>query len=838
MNRAGDRPDVSIIIPVLDKLEFTQQCLDRIWRNTATVAYEIVIVDDEPRTDGTPKPAAPTRASWSRRWSLHTPCTNLGFAKANNAGASPRAEPLRAVPQQRHARHAWLADGDGPRRSNRTGPSASSASSSCFPYTNNIHHTGIIFAAGRRPQHLYPHLDGSLPHVNESVSTRRSPVRACSSRGTLFDECGRFDEGYRNGYEDIDLCLQVDRRGRTVVCCTSALHLPLRPDLEGRTADDDSNAARMLGVGAGSRSNTTSTSRATGEDSAPSRPRRAPVTRASRGRLHLLADDLRRRQRADLGQRRIDPLARAPGASRSSPTARRRCRRPARGARQLLETRRERARAGGIQIKWSHYWPQHLNLELNGRLNLELFVINYLFAQPGRNRGTTGCSASGRTATDKLPLSTFCQDVLGKSACRTTGQVVRPGYSPEVLDVAAPARRARRFRLLTVTNSHDLERYNTLAAARRRIGRRSAPRRRRARRSRTTAPRRATGRFAICRRAGHGARSSTSPSSQHKRELIELYKSCDAFVSAHRGEGYGMKILDALACGLPVITPLFGGPDRLLHADNSLPVAFSLVPIGDCLDTRVPADHQRPAVGRTRRRASLAHADAPGLRRPGRGRRLVRGRAADVAIVSPGTRRRPLLDVVDGGCAQRTQTPSGRGACRPPAERSPYWMGCRVSVIVPTFNRSAKLRRCLEALARQSILPQEFEVIVVDDGSTDGTREALEASPLSVRARVAAGERGPGTARNIGLAQAVANWCSSSATTSIADERLLEAHLEAHADQPDPATAVLGHIDWPPTSPNVGDGLRVRRRDAAVRLHVHPRCPALDIGSSTRATSR
>jgi hypothetical protein len=34
---------------------------------------------------------------------------------------------------------------------------------------------------------------------------------------------------------------------------------------------------------------------------------------------------------------------------------------------------------GGVQIKWSHYWPQHLKLELAGDFNLEFFVINYLF---------------------------------------------------------------------------------------------------------------------------------------------------------------------------------------------------------------------------------------------------------------------------------------------------------------------------------------------------------------------------------------------------------------------------------------------------------------------------
>ena len=42
-----------------------------------------------------------------------------------------------------------------------------------------------------------------------------------------------------------------------------------------------------------------------------------------------------------------------------------------------------------------------------------------------------------------------------------------------------------------------------------------------------------------------------------------------------------------------------------------------------------------------------------------------------------------------------------------------------VSVIIPTYNRPTALRNCLSALARQTLPPRSFEVIVVDDGSRD-----------------------------------------------------------------------------------------------------------------------
>ncbi len=46
-----------------------------------------------------------------------------------------------------------------------------------------------------------------------------------------------------------------------------------------------------------------------------------------------------------------------------------------------------------------------------------------------------------------------------------------------------------------------------------------------------------------------------------------------------------------------------------------------------------------------------------------------------------------------------------------------------ISVIIPTFNRSAMLADTLESFAAQSLPKNRYEVIVVDDGSKDATRE-------------------------------------------------------------------------------------------------------------------
>src|SRR4051794_32738190 len=80
----------------------------------------------------------------------------------------------------------------------------------------------------------------------------------------------------------------------------------------------------------------------------------------------------------------------------------------------------------------------------------------------------------------------------------------------------------------------------------------------------------------------------------------------------------------------------------------------------------------------------------------------------------------------------------------------------RFSIIVPVFNRSASLRRLLQALAAQDFPPDRFEILVCDDGSTEdlaaivrGEAEAASIPMVYLREE----NRGAGPARNLGMDQ-------------------------------------------------------------------------------------
>jgi len=80
-----------------------------------------------------------------------------------------------------------------------------------------------------------------------------------------------------------------------------------------------------------------------------------------------------------------------------------------------------------------------------------------------------------------------------------------------------------------------------------------------------------------------------------------------------------------------------------------------------------------------------------------------------------------------------------------------------ISIVIATYNRAALLAETLESVFAQTF--QGFEVIVVDDGSTDDTRALLERYGGRVKP-VYQDNRGPSAARNAGVARAAAPWIS------------------------------------------------------------------------------
>jgi glycosyltransferase involved in cell wall biosynthesis len=82
-----------------------------------------------------------------------------------------------------------------------------------------------------------------------------------------------------------------------------------------------------------------------------------------------------------------------------------------------------------------------------------------------------------------------------------------------------------------------------------------------------------------------------------------------------------------------------------------------------------------------------------------------------------------------------------------------------VSVVIPAYDRAGSIGRALDSVLAQSF--RDFEVIVVDDGSRDGTPELCEArGDARVRVLRHKSNRGAAAARNTGVRAARGRWCA------------------------------------------------------------------------------
>jgi glycosyltransferase involved in cell wall biosynthesis len=109
------------------------------------------------------------------------------------------------------------------------------------------------------------------------------------------------------------------------------------------------------------------------------------------------------------------------------------------------------------------------------------------------------------------------------------------------------------------------------------------------------------------------------------------------------------------------------------------------------------------------------------------------------------------------------------------------------------------LRQALQALCDQTLDRDRYEVVLVDDGSTDGTRQVAASFNADLPIRYAyQAHAGLASAKNHALALARAPIVVFVDDDDVLAADALEAHHRAHEEHPDPRAAVLGHTGLAP----------------------------------------
>ena len=121
----------------------------------------------------------------------------------------------------------------------------------------------------------------------------------------------------------------------------------------------------------------------------------------------------------------------------------------------------------------------------------------------------------------------------------------------------------------------------------------------------------------------------------------------------------------------------------------------------------------------------------------------------------------------------------------------------KLSVVLATYNRAETLRETLRHLADQDLDPKLFEVIVIDDGSPDHTRDLVAGLGPIVPFQMTYfhhANHGPGYTQNRGIREARGPIVLLMADDIMMARHTLRTHLEVHERNPEETVAVLGKV--------------------------------------------
>lgn len=207
----------SIIIPTYNHYRYTRLCLAKLVE-TVDESVEIIVVDND-SGDGT----ADRVMEFGNLRVIRNP-KNLGFAAACNIGAAhARGQILVFLNNDTIPLAGWLGamleacDAD-----QRVGIVGARL---LYPQTKEIQHAGISFDRSQRAYHRYRLCAAHTANANGLKKVRAVTGACMLVKRRVFELSGGFDETFRNGMEDVDLCLRIlDLGYKTVYCPASVLY--------------------------------------------------------------------------------------------------------------------------------------------------------------------------------------------------------------------------------------------------------------------------------------------------------------------------------------------------------------------------------------------------------------------------------------------------------------------------------------------------------------------------------------------------------------------------------------------------------------------------------------
>ncbi len=216
---SSQRPDVSIVMPVYNKLELTKVCVESIHKVPVAYTFEIIVVDNG-SSDGTGEWLA-EQEGLGRLRRIDNP-KNLGFAQGCNLGAAAAiGRYTLLLNNDMEVLPGWLE----PMVSCLDQDPKVGITGACLIFADQtIQHGGVVMVDF--PEKQPPIMEGNhlsykkpvdLPGARKNHVVQVVTGACLMIRPELYREIGGLNEEYWNGNEDVDLCLRAGEMGWRVV---------------------------------------------------------------------------------------------------------------------------------------------------------------------------------------------------------------------------------------------------------------------------------------------------------------------------------------------------------------------------------------------------------------------------------------------------------------------------------------------------------------------------------------------------------------------------------------------------------------------------------------------
>ncbi|NDC36946.1 MAG: glycosyltransferase, partial [Proteobacteria bacterium] len=779
-------PLVSIIIPYHDTLNLTLECIGSIRANTAC-DYELILVDDA----SCPETVKAIEGVIDHRTQVVRNERRQSFSSNNNAAAKiANGRYLCLLNNDTIVTPGWLESMVAVLE--KAPDIGVLGNRHLFPGRPGLHHCGMAFGPeGGHPLHLHPHTDPNAPAVLVQREVPMVTFACVLIPRTFYNQLGGLDEAYRNGYEDCDFCLRARQAGRQVVYTPASTIYHYGQMTPGRT---DLNTANWKIFESRWESLLDPNQLASIERA--DQAFNAAVTKGTSGKtqdgVHFAVDFSRGnafswatveliRALMNLGEH----VSVEPGSIDGSL-----------GQAETEIVRRAMANRMGTKfhLKWSHYWPEHMRRTLYGDINAEIFCTNYHSPQQPTGGRDLWSRHVQTNLYRKIAVSQSNFDELCRLGVAKEDICWMPlGYTRQIDTLypqAVPHRDRDEVHLLVMTNSHDLERYGTDLLVRA-VGEAFTPADKVVLHIKDYNPIEDSRQIRDwIKKQRYFPRVQWHQTFTSKEELLRLYADMDALIAPFRGEGFGMKIIDALAMGVPVLLPRYGGPADYADPQFIEELPWKEVPVGNAA-----YDAQNYYLREAKWCEVSVDAMRDILKSIPRRREELRQRAHRAVPHIRGTfswdkAAQRLMMRLRQWEAQRLVT------IGPNLGPAPL----KMSVIIPTKDRPDILDTTLAAYASQSVERDRYELLLVNDHGDHAQLEELVRKyrpSLPLRLIDNHNEPGPAAARNCAIRNTQGEIILITGDDIIPRQGFLHGHLTAHERFPLYTDAVLGQTVLP-----------------------------------------